>query len=211
MPGYDSGADRPELGPKKLGRPRGTVGAHKRTLELGERVIEELAIGTPLRYLAEAVYSHAPLDLERDERGLIVVKADGPRAEPAQRVIARRLRNARAAVLRASGQPVTPLPTSPAVGRALRAFHEHGDRHRDAYLWIDGSAAARRAAPQEYWASPAKLIALRIDLESAMARASGRDRTEVITALRAQLAAAALRGGGRVELAALPRHVGAEG
>jgi hypothetical protein len=105
-----------------------------------------------------------------------------------RRVMAKKLSNARLAALRSRGLTATRLSTSPSVGKALRKYHAHSAEHRSSYQWFDALSASRRSAPPEYWPSLAKLLSLRIDLETAMATASGRDRIPVLQALEAQRA-----------------------
>ena len=168
----------PQPGPKKPGRPKGSVGPHPATRRLGDQVIDHLADGTPKSYLVEAWYSRAPWRRDDDPEGVAV----------ALRVIGKRLSNAREAALAARGLPVTGLPTSPAVGKALRRFHAQSAEHREHWLHLEfeGPEQLLRTAPPEYWASLASRIELHIALVKAMALASGQDKTAVLAALEAK-------------------------
>jgi hypothetical protein len=75
----------------------------------------------------------------------------------------------------ADGLAPTPRrSSSPAVAIALRRYQAQSQEHRERYQHFDASSLARRSAPAEFWQSAAELLSLRVELERAMATASGR-------------------------------------
>ena len=77
-------------------------------------------------------------------------------------------------------------PMAVKVLRALDAFHAHSAGHRERYQHVEGPGGGPKTS--DYWESAATWRSLLIDLERAMATASGRDRSAVIAAREAQRA-----------------------
>jgi hypothetical protein len=71
-------------------------------------------------------------------------------------------------------EPPPRRSTSRAVANAQLRHHEHSEDHRERWQLLDTSSLARRTAPAECWESAAVLRSLRVELERAMAAASGR-------------------------------------
>ena len=152
--------------------------------------------GHPLSYLVECLYSRRESELSA--RLLRLMRSSDPDA------LARALRRAEAAAYTADHVPVPYHPTSRAVGDAIRSYEAHSQEHRKRYGSYEGPAATtvffgavdggedpeppggrrdelylvggdpRSSAPPEFWESVADLLDRRIDLERAMAKASGR-------------------------------------
>jgi hypothetical protein len=160
MPDTSSGSQRPGVGKKTPGRPRGSQAG---TLTLGRQLREARENGTPRAFIVEALYTRQTSELS--EATLHAMRSN----EPAQALgYAERVAN------EADGLATTRRSTSKVVANALRRFHAYSRDHRKQYALFDASDLYRRTAPAQYWESAAELRSLHVELQRAMAKASGR-------------------------------------
>jgi hypothetical protein len=158
----DADTEAPELGARNSRRGR-KPGSHPNTVKLGRQVRGALEQGLPL--------------------GVLVANLQSQGVISDQKTLRRQLKAAN----RADGLPEAERrSSSPAVTRALRAFKAHSAEHYQRYQHLEGPGGGPKGL--EYWESAAIWRSLIIDLEKAMATASGRDRTAVIAAREAQRA-----------------------
>jgi len=158
---HDTGSEMPSrVGKKTHGRPRGSMAE---TLTLGRQVAEARADGTPLAFIVEALYTRQTSELSEPQ--LRAMRSSEPKKALSY---AEKIANA------ADGLATPHRSTSKAVANAMRRYQARSKDHRERYQHFDASSLARRSAPAEFWQSAAELLSLRVELERAMATASGR-------------------------------------